>query len=96
LNKLCSYFASARPVLFAGNPPNDPVVESGGGISVQAEDPQALVKGLRDLSQMDPADRIRMGESGRSYALSTLSMETLGYRMEKMLASAITEFPRRF
>lgn len=92
LNKLCSYFASARPVLFSGNPPNDPVAESGGGISVKAEDPQALVDGLRALAQKEPAERIRMGESGRRYAQTTLSMKALGDRMEKMLASAIAEF----
>jgi glycosyltransferase involved in cell wall biosynthesis len=95
LNKLCSYFASARPVLFSGNPPNDPVAESGGGISVTAEDPQAMVDGLRALAQKEPAERIRMGESGRRYAQTTLSMEALGGRMEKMLASAVAEFPRR-
>lgn len=95
LNKLCSYFASARPVLFSGNPPNDPVAESGGGVSVKAEDPQAMVYGLRLLAEKSPADRIAMGESGRRYAQSTLSMEVLGDRMEKMLASAIAEFSRR-
>jgi len=36
-----------------------------------------------------------MGESGRRYAQTTLSMVALGDRMEKMLASAIAEFPRR-
>lgn len=95
LNKLCSYFASARPVLFSGNPPNDPVAESGGGISVKAEDPQAVVDGLRALAKKEPAERIRMGESGRRYAQTTLSMKALGDRMEKMLAAAIAEFPRR-
>lgn len=95
LNKLCSYFASARPVLFSGNPPNDPVAESGGGISVRAEDPQAMVDGLRALAQMEPAERVRMGESGRRYAQTTLSMEALGDRMERMLAVAIAEFQGR-
>lgn len=95
LNKLCSYFASARPVLFSGNPPNNPVAESGGGISVKAEDPRAMVDGLRLLAQKEPAERIRMGEAGRCYAQTTLSMEALGDRMEKMLASAVAEFPSR-
>lgn len=95
LNKLCSYFAAARPVLFSGNPPNDPVAESGGGISVKAEDPQAMVAGLRVLAQKEPAERVRIGEAGRRYAQTTLSMEALGDRMEKMLSSAIAEYPRR-
>jgi glycosyltransferase involved in cell wall biosynthesis len=94
LNKLCSYFASARPVLFSGNPPNDPIAESGAGISVNAEDPQAMVDGLRELARLAPAERVSMGELGREYAKTTLSMEALGNRMEKMLSSAIAGFPR--
>lgn len=92
LNKLCSYFASARPVLFSGNPPNNPVADCNGGISVNAEDPRAMAKGLSDLANMTPAERIRMGERGRQYAQTTLSMEFLGRRMEDMLASAVAEF----
>ncbi len=95
LNKLCSYFASARPVLFSGNPPNNPVAESGGGISVKTEDARAMVHGLRALAQMEPSERVRMGEAGRSYAQTTLSMEALGDRMEKMLAASIAEFRSR-
>ena len=94
LNKLCTYFASARPVLFSGNPPNDPVAESGGGLSVKVEDPQAMVDGLKQLAAKEPAERVRMGELGRKYAQTTLSMEALGTRMEDMLAASISEFPR--
>lgn len=95
LNKLCAYFASARPVLFSGNPPNDPVHESGGGVSVAAEDPQAMVDGLRKLAGMGAAARIEMGARGRRYAQTTLSMEALGDRMEKTLASAIEDYKAR-
>lgn len=96
LNKLCSYFASSRPVLFSGNPPNDPVAESGGGISVRAEDPQAIVDGLRALGCKDPLERVRMGESGRHYAEMRLSMKVLGGKMELMLTDAIAEYHNSF
>ena len=92
LNKLCSYFASARPVLFSGNTPNNPVEDSGAGLTVKAENPQAMVDGLRTLAFKSPAQRIAMGEFGRSYAQTTLSMEVLGARMEKMLFSACSDF----
>lgn len=95
LNKLCAYFASARPVLFSGNPPNDPVHDSGAGLSVAAEDPQAMVAGLKELAAMGAAARIEMGERGRQYAQTTLSMEALGARMEDMLASAMEEYKAR-
>lgn len=94
LNKLCAYFASARPILFSGNPPNDPVNESGAGLSIAAEDPQAMVEGLKKLAGVGAAIRIEMGRRGRRYAETTLSMEALGERMEKMLASAIEDYSR--
>jgi glycosyltransferase involved in cell wall biosynthesis len=95
LNKLCSYFASARPVLFSGSPPNDPVSDSGGGVSVKVEDPQAMVDGLKQLAGKSPVERIQMGAFGRRYAETMLSIDVLGAQMEKLLASAISEFPRR-
>ena len=51
--------------------------------------------GSGSLASMEPAERIRMGELGRRYAQTTLSMEKLGERMERMIASAVAEFPRR-
>ena len=95
LNKLCAYFASARPILFSGNPPNDPVFESGAGLSVVAENPQAMVNGLRKLAKMSAAERITMGERGRMYAQTTLSMDALGEHMEKMLVMSIIEYKAR-
>lgn len=92
LNKLCAYFASARPILFSGNPPNDPVHDSGAGLSVTAESPQAMVEGLRKLAAKGAVERIEMGARGRLYAQTTLSMEVLGSRMEKMLLSAIENY----
>jgi glycosyltransferase involved in cell wall biosynthesis len=95
LNKLCAYFASGRPVLFSGNPPNDPVRDSGAGLSVVAEDPVAMVTGLRELLARGAAARIKMGERGRQYAQTMLSMESLGARMEDMLAASIKDYKER-
>jgi glycosyltransferase involved in cell wall biosynthesis len=92
LNKLCSYFASGRPILFSGNPPNNPVQDAGAGISVAAEDPDAMVAGLRKLAAVGAAARIEMGARGRHYAETMLGMDVLGARMEAMLASAIRDF----
>jgi hypothetical protein len=59
---------------------------------VNAEDPQAMVEGLRALAQKEPAERIRMGEAARRYAQTALSMDALGDRMELMLDSAVVDF----
>ncbi len=92
LNKLCSYFASSRPVVFSGNPPNDPVREAGAGLSIGAEDPASMVGALRELLAAGPAERKRLGENARRYAESTLSLTALGNKMDAMLRAAVDEY----
>jgi glycosyltransferase involved in cell wall biosynthesis len=91
-NALNSYLASGRAILFSGNVPSDPVKEAGAGESVAAEDPDAMVQGLRRLADAGGAARVQMGVRGRLYAETALSIDALGARMEAMLASAIAEF----
>lgn len=92
LNKLCSYFASSRPVILSGNPPNDPVREAGAGLSIRAEDPAMMVRALRELLAAGPLERRRLGENGRRYAQESLSLAALGRRMESMLLEAVDEY----
>lgn len=95
LNKMCSYFASSRPVLLSGNPPNDSVRDAGAGVSVAAEDEGAMVAALRTLASMGPAARVELGVRGRRYAETMLSMDVLGKRMEDMLTASIAEYSER-
>jgi glycosyltransferase involved in cell wall biosynthesis len=92
LNKLCSYFASSRPVLFSGNAPNDPVREAGAGLSIGAEDPAAMVRALRELLAVGAAERKLRGENARRYAENTLSLDALGRKMDSMLRAAVDEY----
>ncbi len=92
LNKLCSYFASSRPVLFSGNSPNDPVREAGAGPSIAAEDPAGMARALRELLAAGPEERKRMGDNARRYAHNTLSLAALGKRMDLMLRTAVDEY----
>jgi glycosyltransferase involved in cell wall biosynthesis len=91
LNKLCSYFASGRPVLFAGNPPNNPVMEAGAGICVPAHDPDAIVSGLNKMAAVSSEGRLRMASYGREYAKNVIAMPALGDRMEAMLSRVVCE-----
>ena len=88
LNKIFDYFASARPVIFAGKAPNDPIIASGAGFSVPPENPRALVEALLRLSAMSPAERREMGLRGRRYVESEYDMRTLADRMENLLTEA--------
>lgn len=90
-NKLFDYLGSARPILFSGNAPNDPVAESRAGLSIPPEDPKAMADALVKLSEMTSAQRVAMGQLGRKYAEENFDLVKLVDRMEKLLIQAITE-----
>ena len=94
LNKLCSYFASRRPVVFAGNSPNDLVREAGAGVSIGPENPGMMVRALRQLLDAGPAERMRLGANARRHAENSLSLTALGTKMESMLRTVIDEHQR--
>jgi glycosyltransferase involved in cell wall biosynthesis len=91
LNKMFDYLASGRPVIFSGNAPNDPVVESGAGFSIPPEDPDAMVGALERLLEMSPAERIELGKRGRRYVENEFDMRKLADRMELLLLQAIKD-----
>jgi glycosyltransferase involved in cell wall biosynthesis len=85
-NKLIDYMMAARPVLYAIESGNDLVHESGCGVSVRAEDAQAVAQGVRTMRAMDPARRSSMGLQGRKFVLENLTYPVLGQRFLKACA----------
>ena len=68
-NKLMDYMMAARPVLHSVEAGNDPVAESGCGLTVAPEAPEEVARGLRQLAAMSPRERRQFGERGRAYVL---------------------------
>jgi glycosyltransferase involved in cell wall biosynthesis len=91
LNKIYDYFASARPIIFSGNSPNDPVAESAAGFSIQPEDPEAMAETLLKFLEMSPTERIEMGKRGRHYVENKFDIKKLAKRMELLLMQAIKD-----
>jgi len=96
LNKLFDYFASARPVVFSGNAPNDPIEESQSGYSVHPERPDEIARVLLLISKLSPKERKQMGERGRSYLENNFDMKRLGKKMEKLLLDAKNAAQNKF
>jgi glycosyltransferase involved in cell wall biosynthesis len=67
-NKLFDYMAAARPILHATSAPGDPVVECGCGVSVEAEDPEALATAIEGLVALPAAALAELGARGRRQA----------------------------
>ncbi len=68
-NKLMDYMMAARPVLHSVEAGNDPVAESGCGLTVAPESPEEVARGLRQLAALSPRERRQFGDRGRAYVL---------------------------
>lgn len=87
-NKLYDYLGSGRPIIFSGNAPDNPVVESGAGLVTPPEDPASMAEALWKIYNLTSEQRIEMGQRGRLYAEKKFDLTKLVNRMENMLFDA--------
>ena len=79
-NKLMDYMMAGCAVLHSVEAGNDPVAESGCGLTVAAESPQAVADGLRWLAALPGTERRAMGERGRAFVLAHHTYPVLAQR----------------
>ena len=79
-NKLMDYMMARCAVLHAVQAGNDPVGESGCGLTVLPDDPQAVAQGLLHLAARSPDERRSMGERGRAFVLAHHTYPVLARR----------------
>jgi glycosyltransferase involved in cell wall biosynthesis len=87
-NKLYDYMAMGRPIIFAVDSANDPVGEVGAGLTVPAEDPDAIAAAIDRLAEMSTDQRESMGLRGRSFVMSEHDLSILASRLEEVLQGA--------
>jgi glycosyltransferase involved in cell wall biosynthesis len=91
-SKLYEYLAAGRPVIFGSWTQNDPVSDSGAGISVPADDPEELAEAIRFIAASSPQELARYGKLGRSYIEQHNSIPVLVDRFEALIG-AVTGLP---
>ncbi len=77
MNKLFDSMMSGKPILYAVKAPNNFIKEYDCGVSVEAEDADALAKGLQALLDMSQSERERLGANGRRAVLENFTYEKL-------------------
>ena len=76
-NKLFDYLYSGTPVLHSVSAFNDPVKESGAGISVEPEDSNAIMDAIIKIMSLTTQERDAMGERGVSHVIENYSYANL-------------------
>jgi len=89
-NKFYDYMAMARPTVIAMDSPWNPFVQSGSGITVTPDDPEAFAAGVRELLAMSSEDRAAMGARGRSFVEANHDLHVLGGEFEDVLRAAVS------
>ncbi|MBL0149662.1 MAG: glycosyltransferase family 4 protein [Ideonella sp.] len=79
-NKLMDYLMARCVVLHSVDAGNDPVAESGCGLTVPPESPNDVAAGLRALAELPEAERRAMGERGREFVLANHTYPVLAQR----------------
>jgi glycosyltransferase involved in cell wall biosynthesis len=84
-NKLMDYMMAQRPVLHSVEAGNDPVAESGCGLTVPPENAEAIAAGVWQLAALSPAERYALGRRGRDFVLTRHTYPVLAQRFIRAL-----------
>jgi glycosyltransferase involved in cell wall biosynthesis len=79
-NKIFDYMLSAKPVIQSINTAFDIVSEANCGITVEAENPQAIADAIIKLKNMSKEERDILGQNGKKYVLDKHNYRTLAVK----------------
>lgn len=84
-NKLYDYLYAGKPILHCYSGSGDPVSQYNAGLTVPAENPQALAAAIHQLKSMPDSEQAQLGENGRVAALKFHEYEQLAARYENLV-----------
>ena len=79
-NKLMDYMMAAMPIIHAVEAANDMVKDANCGISVPAENPEAIASAVKQLMRMSDEQRREMGLRGKRYVMENHDYKVLARR----------------
>ena len=84
-NKIFDYFYSGKPILHAYSGKGDLVELANAGITVEAQNPQAVAKGIEKMVSLSNKERQELGQNGKKYVLENFTYEKLAEKFERLL-----------
>ena len=90
-NKLFDYMYRAKPIVYAiDSGKNDIVKLAKCGISVEAQNSEAIANAIKKLYEMQKEQREELGKRGKEYVIEHFTYEKLADKFLKGLESAST------
>lgn len=84
-NKIPEYLLSGKPVIHAFSGYGDSVKVANAGLSVKAEDSQAIADAALKLKEMTPTQRDQLGQNGREFVMKNHDYSQLAVKLSKVL-----------
>jgi len=84
-NKIFDYMLSGKPIIHGSNASNDPIKDAQCGISIPAEDVNALVEAILELKNKPQKEQKRIGEKGIKYVYTNHNYSQLAKKYESIL-----------
>ena len=81
-NKIFDYMYMQKPILHSYEGSNNIVQKANCGISVEAENPQAIAEGILKLYKMSEEERKKLGANGKQYLLENHTYEKLALKLK--------------
>ena len=90
LAKMYEYMAAARPIIWMIDAANNPVEDSGCGISVRPGDVSALCRTVIEFRNMPYASRREMGDKGFQHLAERFSYRVLGANWQRLCEETVS------
>jgi len=84
-NKIFDYMYSAKPILHSFSGEGDLIKDANCGVSVSAENPNAIADGILKLYNLSPEQRNKLGENGKNFLIKYHNYENIAKRLDEVL-----------
>lgn len=84
-NKLPEYLYAGKPIIHAFSGKGDIVQQANAGVTVEAENPQAIANAIVKVYGLSQEKRTEFGNNGKKYVLQHLNYATLAEKLERII-----------
>lgn len=95
LTKLHEYMATGKPIVFAVNSVNNPVNDSGCGVTVDSSSPEDIAAGIKSIYTQSKAKQEELGLKGYRFAMENFDYDILTGKYDLVIQSAIRKGKER-